>query len=155
MLGPISFVNAACRANVEYKRIRKLICCMAKRDIVVGEELTVFYSKYFFESFNENCSCPFKSEHGDPWPKDPELPRKKHRSRLDLASTPLNEVSNQKSIETPVKRIIVDNFPPRRVLYETPTNENDEKYLLYDSTFGSLDLPSPIKNTPQTTTSDC
>ena len=129
---------------------------MAKRDIVVGEELTVFYSKHFFGSFNENCSCPFKSEHGDPWPKDPEPPRKKRRSRSDLASTPLNEVSNQKSFETPVKRIIVDNLPPRRVLYETIADENDEKYLSYDSIFGSLDLPSPIKiNTPQTTNSDC
>ena len=42
MLGPISFINASCRANIEYKQNGKIVFCVAKKNIKCGEELTVF-----------------------------------------------------------------------------------------------------------------
>ena len=50
MLGPISFVNASCDANIEYSRKGFSIQAVVKRDIVVGEELSVFYDKHFLEN---------------------------------------------------------------------------------------------------------
>ena len=48
MLGPISFVNASCDANIEYSRKGFTIQAVVKRDIVVDEELSDFYDKHFF-----------------------------------------------------------------------------------------------------------
>ena len=146
MLGPISFINASCNANVEYKQIGKIVCCVAKKDIKIGEELTVFYSRHFFGNFNENCLCPFKNEHGNPWPDDPEPPRKKRKHRTDFASTPVNEAPNLKLTNIPTKRISIDKLPPRRLLYETAQScGNEEVFLSFDSIFGSFDVPSPIQ----------
>ena len=76
-LGPIAFVNGACKANVEYRPKGKLVFFVALKDINVGEEPAVFYFRHYFGRFNESCLCPHITLHGDPCPRDPEPARKR------------------------------------------------------------------------------
>ena len=150
MLGPVFFVNASCKANVEYKQTGKIIICVATKEIKSGQELTVFYSKRFFGNFNENCLCLFKSEHGNPWPGDPEPPRKRKKPPPSLiSSTPLRTIPPEMEDETSfraIKRIMLDKMPTRRVLYETAKiNDDEEQLVSYDSMFGNLETLSPVK----------
>ena len=152
MIGPISFVNASCRANVEYKHKGRLIYCTAIRDIKVGEELTVFYSRHFFGNFNKDCLCQYKSEHGNPFPCDPEPPKKRQKVESNLlVSTPINNNGVSRVSVTPNRRILVDKLPTRRALYEiSRKNDSDagDSLVSYDSFFGQLVI-SPVKcNTP-------
>ena len=142
MLGPVSFVNASCKANVEYKHKVKLIYCTALRDIKPGEELTVFYSRHFFGSFNVNCLCPFKSHHGNPFANDPEPPKKRKKTQTTaIASTPVNKDNPEPVYETPCRRILVDKLPTRRCFYEaSKESDNNESYISYDSYFGQLEV---------------
>ena len=55
MLGPISFVNASCNANIEYSQEGFSVQAVVKRDIKVNEEISVFYDRHFFGDYNENC----------------------------------------------------------------------------------------------------
>ena len=71
MLGPISFVNASCKSNIEYRQKGRIVYCVAIKDFSMGQELTVFYYRHFFGMFNVDCLCPHKSEHGDPFPTAP------------------------------------------------------------------------------------
>ena len=152
MLGPISFVNASCRPNVEYRQKGKVVYCVALKNIAIGEELSVFYNRHFFGRFNVDCLCPFKREHGDPCPSDPE-PFKKRKKNLAApdSSTPVN-VEQDSLNEKPIRKIFIEKLPPRRMLYanfeSTPiVNEENEEYLSYDSFFGEIELtPSPIKD---------
>ena len=68
MLGPVSFINAACKSNVEYRQKNKIVYCIATKDISMDQELTVFYHRHYFGLFNAECLCPFKTEHGDLFP---------------------------------------------------------------------------------------
>ena len=68
MLGPVSFINAACKSNVEYRQKNKIVYCIATKDISMDQELTVFYHRHYFGLFNAEYLCPFKTEHGDPFP---------------------------------------------------------------------------------------
>ncbi|XP_075260432.1 uncharacterized protein LOC142352001 isoform X1 [Convolutriloba macropyga] len=148
MLGPISFINASCKANVEYRQKGNIVFCVALKDIKIGDELTVYYYRHFFGRFNENCLCPYKLMHGDPCPNDPEPTRK--RKKLQNVSdvlTPQGTVSSPD--QTPVRRIFLEKFPPRRALYDTPANENgsdSETFLSYKSFFGDIESFSSPAN---------
>ena len=48
MLGPISFVNASCRSNVEYRQKDRLVVCVATKNISTGDELTDFLQSSLF-----------------------------------------------------------------------------------------------------------
>ena len=151
MLGPISFINASCRANIEYKQNGKIVICVAKKNIKCGEELTVFYNTHYFGRFNKDCLCPHKIEHSDPCPKDPEPARKKRIIERENLSTPQNAISKKpEMVQTPVRRIVIEKLPPRRVLYApvlSNANEQSEKSLSYESVFDEIDLSlSPIKH---------
>ena len=50
MLGPISFVNASYKSNIEYRQKGRIVYCVAIKDISMGQELTVFYYRHFFGS---------------------------------------------------------------------------------------------------------
>ena len=71
MLGPISFINASCRSNVEYRQKSRLVVCVATKNISTGKELTISHNRHYFGKFNINCLCPYKSEHGEYCPNDP------------------------------------------------------------------------------------
>ena len=67
----ISFVNASCKSNIEYRQKGRIVYCFTIKDISMGQELTVFYYRQFFGMFNVDCLCPHKSEQGDPFPTAP------------------------------------------------------------------------------------
>ena len=122
-----------------------------KKNIKCGEELTVFYNTHYFGRFNKDCLCPHKIEHSDPCPKDPEPARKKRIIERENLSTPQNAISKKpEMVQTPVRRIVIEKLPPRRVLYApvlSNANEQSEKSLSYESVFGEIDLSlSPIKH---------
>ena len=152
MLGPITFVNASCRPNVEYRQKGKVVYCVALKNIAIGEEVSVFYNRHFFGRFNVDCLCPFKKEHGDPCPSDPE-PLRKRRKNADAAdsSTPVN-LKQDSLHEKSIRKFFIEKLPPRRMLYanfeSTPiVSEEIEEYLSYDSFFGEIEsTPSPIKD---------
>ena len=43
ILGPVSFINAACKSNVEYRQKNKIVYCIATKDVSMDQELTVFF----------------------------------------------------------------------------------------------------------------
>ena len=159
MLGPIEFVNAACKANVEYRQKDKLVFCDALREIKVGEELAVFYFRHCFGRFVENCLCPHKTLHGDPCPRDPEPARKRKKlSGSSHALTPQGDLnSNFSPAQTPIRKIFLENFPPRRALYKSPDNpreSNSEEFLLYESFFADVEgFSGPVKESFTSNTS--
>ena len=143
MLGPISFINASCKPNVEYKQCGKIVLCVAKRDIRAGEELSVFYNRHFFGRFNIDCLCPHKIEHGDPCPKDPEPARKRKFPDCGNVLTPKNlRLEKLDTPVTPVRKIFIEKLPPRRVLYGPLIGnvENKDQSLSYESVFGEIEL---------------
>ena len=149
MLGPIFFINASCKPNVEYTQCGKIVLCVAKRDIRAGEELSVFYNRHFFGRFNIDCLCPHKIEHGDPCPKDPEPARKRKFPDCGNVLTPKNlRLEKLDTPVTPVRKIFIEKLPPRRVLYGPLIGnvENKDQSLSYESVFGEIELSlSPVK----------
>ena len=143
MLGPISFVNASCKSNIEYRQKRRLVYCVALRNIKVGEELTVYYYRHFFGNFNVDCLCPYKTRHGDPCPADPEPLKKRRKQEHNLSnfSTPQGYGEAFLSSRTPVRKIFLEKLPPRRALYGTPDNDESDTELLlsYESVFGNIE----------------
>ena len=47
MLGPISFVNASCKSDIEYRQKGRIVYCVAIKDISMGQKLTAFYYRHF------------------------------------------------------------------------------------------------------------
>ena len=143
MLGPISFVNASCKSNIEYRQKGRLVYCVALRNIKVGEELTVYHYRHFFGNFNVDCLCPYKTRHGDPCPADPEPLKKRRKQEHNLSnfSTPQGYGEAFLSSRTPVRKIFLEKLPPRRALYGTPDNDESDTELLlsYESVFGDIE----------------
>ena len=138
MLGPISFVNASCKPNIAYIRSGKLMSCAPLRPIREGEELTVFYSRHFFGSFNELCCCPFKSLHGNPFP---EIVSRK-RKTLCLTSTPCKP-HKPKPITSEFS--YSRHGMPSRSQLQNEMQKNEikrSKKLDYDAVFSGLDSSS-------------
>ena len=144
MLGPISFVNASCKSNIEYRQIK---------DISMGQELTVFYYRHFFGMFNVDCLCPHKSEHGDPFPTAPKAAKKRKLiGPQEAVGTPPRVNVTILNLETPLRKIFIERLPTRRALYDlsnsSSNNKDDceEQYISYDSVFGEIDaVLSPVK----------
>ena len=137
MLGPISFVNSSCRSNVEYRQKGGLVVCIATKKISTDDELTVFYNRRYFGKFNINCLCPYKSEHSDPCPNDPEPVRKRNKISEQLITTPSFSSLESAILETPIRRIVLEKLHPRRALYKISSSSNvgQESYLSYNCFF--------------------
>lgn len=57
-LGPCSFVNHDCKPNTVWISRNKLETCVETvRDIKKDEDITVYYSPYYFGVDNEECKC--------------------------------------------------------------------------------------------------
>ena len=78
------------------------------------------------------------------------LSQRESAKKLQIVSdvlTPQGTVSSPD--QTPVRRIFLEKFPPRRALYDTPANENgsdSETYLSYKSFFGDIESFSSPAN---------
>ena len=139
MLGPISFVNASCNANIEYSREGFSVQAVVKKDIKVDEEISVFYDRHFFGDFNVNCLCPFSEKHGHPFPELSNVRRKRKRNVCEpIESTP--KVSNT--------RIVRNHFPVVDPMHrfgysnmeEMESSESDSESILdYETGFGTID----------------
>ena len=58
VVGFISFVNHDCAPNCEFIQDKgKVVSLQAIQDIEIGEELTIFYGKDYFERSNRDCEC--------------------------------------------------------------------------------------------------
>ena len=129
------------------------------REIKVSEELTVFYFRHYFGRFNENCLCPHKTLHGDPCPRDPEPARKRKKlSGSSHASTTQSDlISNFSPAQTPIRKIFLEKFPPRRALYNTsdnPRESDSEEFLSYESFFADVEsISGPVKESFTSNTS--
>ena len=141
MLGPVSFVNAACRSNDEYRQKNKIVYCIATKDISMDQELTVFYHRHYFGLFDAECLCPFKTEHGDPFPYNAEPARK--RKKLLANKNFETPQQRQLGIKT-VRKMVLEKLPPRRSLYGKRTPQNDdsssaeEHFVSYESVFAGI-----------------
>ena len=140
MLGPISFVNASCDANIEYSWKGFSIQAVVKRDIVVGEELSVFYDKHFFGEFNVDCLCPFIEKHGNPFP---EISKPKRRKQVNI-----NHQTVESTPKVPHTRIVRDYFsvkdPIHRFGYinlmESESSDSESETVRdYATVFGTFD----------------
>ena len=140
MLGPISFVNASCDANIEYSRKGFTIQAVVKRDIVVDEELSVFYDKHFFGEFNVECLCPFIKKHGNPFP---EISQPKRRKQVNINHQPVESTP-----KVPHTRIVREYFsvkdPIHRFGYinlmENESSDSESETIRdYATVFGTFD----------------
>ena len=58
VVGSITFVNHDCAPNSQFVQEKeKLVGLQAIKDIMVGEELTIFYSNDYFGRNNKDCEC--------------------------------------------------------------------------------------------------
>ena len=125
MLGPISFINASCKPNVAYVKVRKLMVCVPFRDIIAGEELTVFYRKFYFGINNIELLCSHRIVHGNLFPEIPRKRRKQSNKALDFQTRFLRR-------GLPCRARIV--FPK---IFEEEINDS---FLTYEAVFGSRDI---------------
>ena len=58
LLGPVSFINASCNANVAFVRHGKIVSCVTLKDVKQGEELTINYSRHYLGELNVDCWRP-------------------------------------------------------------------------------------------------
>ncbi|ODV96958.1 hypothetical protein PACTADRAFT_84228 [Pachysolen tannophilus NRRL Y-2460] len=57
MLGPLRFVNHDCNANSKFFSKLNVLKIVSTRKILMGEEITVFYSNDYFGEDNCDCLC--------------------------------------------------------------------------------------------------
>ena len=58
VVGSISFVNHDCAPNSQFVQEKgEVVCLQAVKDIEIGEEITIFYGKDYFERNNKDCEC--------------------------------------------------------------------------------------------------
>ena len=58
LLGTVAFINHDCKPNCEYVSIKKDVAIIrAVKNIEIGEELLVYYSKDYFGENNKDCEC--------------------------------------------------------------------------------------------------
>ena len=153
LLGPISFVNASCKSNIEYRQKGRIVYCVAIKDISMGQEITVFYYRHFFGMFNVDCLCPHKSEHGDPFPTAPKATKmRKLIGPQEAVGTPPRGNVTILNLETPLRKVFIERLPTRRAfndLSNSSSNNKDdcgEQYVSYDSVFDENDaVLSPVK----------
>ena len=132
LLGPVSFINASCNANVAFVRHGKIVSCVTLKDVKQGEELTINYSRHYFGEFNVDCLCPHKDKHGPPFPElPPNRKRKQILSNLSPNIPPFVSSTPFKKCYLPSRSSMVPK--KQQKLEFRPT------FLSYDTMFGSLD----------------
>ena len=112
MLGPISFINASCKPNVDYVKVKKFMVCVPLRDIKAGEELTVFHGKHYFGINNKESLCPYADKHGDSFPEKP--PKRKKLNKVSYE--PVKEPERLRRCDFPCKtRMLFPEFEEHKL----------------------------------------
>ena len=141
ILGPISFVNAACKPNAEWFRIDNTMQCRAIKSIAAGEELTFYYCPHFFGDFNVECLGKF-GEHRDPGAEKNKTPSRKPKKtstfvELQATSTPLSV----QRLYIPLRDLIDDCYRFSSAVctpQSTPGSGVTPQLLNYHDVFGSI-----------------